>query len=71
MKRVVKYIAIDPYYSDIIHTFIGSTSEEIDNIQEETENFMNQSSIFNLYKREIIDDSDERRARMIQEDICY
>ena len=33
MKRIVKYIAIDPYYSDVIQTYIGMTSEEIDNIQ--------------------------------------
>ena len=57
MKRIVKYIAIDPYYSDVIQTYIGMTSEEIDNIQYETEEFMGRehaTSINNIYKVEII-----------------
>lgn len=57
MKRIVKYTAIDPYYSDVIQTYIGMTSEEIDNIQYETEEFMAQyhiNGINNIYKIEII-----------------
>lgn len=57
MKRIVKYIAIDPYYSDIIQTYIGITSEEIDNIQYETEKYMGQyhtNGIYNIYDVEII-----------------
>ena len=57
MKRIVKYTAIDPYYSDVIQTYIGMTSEEIDNIQYETEEFMGRehvNSINNIYKVEII-----------------
>lgn len=40
MKRIVKYIAIDPYYSDVTQIYIGIDSDEIDNIQYETEKFM-------------------------------
>ena len=57
MKRIVKYTAIDPYYSNIIQTYIGMTSEEIDNIQYETEEFMGRehsNGINNIYKVEII-----------------
>ena len=57
MKRIVKYIAIDPYYSDIVQTYIGMTSEEIDNIQYETEEYMGQyhtNGIYNIYDVEII-----------------
>lgn len=62
MKRIVKYKAINPYYSDITQTYIGSYPWEIDNIQEETEEFMKgeNSSIYNIYDIEIIDDSDEK-----------
>ena len=57
MKRIVKYIAINPYYSDVIQTYIGMTSEEIDNIQYETEEYMGQyhiNGIHNIYNVEII-----------------
>jgi len=57
MKRIIKYTAIDPYYSDVIQTYIGMTSEEIDNIQYETEKFMGENhlnGINNVYKVEII-----------------
>lgn len=57
MKRIVKYTAIDPYYSDVIQTYIGMTSEEIDNIQYETEEYMGQyyvNGIHNIYTIEII-----------------
>ena len=58
MKRIVKYTAIDPYYSDIVQNYIGCTEEEIDNIQYETEKFMQgeHSSLNMIYKSEIIRD---------------
>ena len=58
MKRIVKYIAIDPYYSDITHAYIGSTEEEIDKIQYETEEFMRGEhySLSIIYRKEIIQD---------------
>lgn len=56
MKRVVKYIAVDPYYSDQVQTYIGSTIEEIDNIQYETEEHMARfhANLGMIYKPEII-----------------
>ena len=61
MKRIVKYIAIDPYYQDQTQTYIGSTAEEIDNIQYETEQFMARfhSSLSMIYNTEIIFDNTE------------
>ena len=58
MIRVVKYIAIDPYYSDVIQTYIGMDSDEIDSIQYETEKFMckEHSNIGNIYRSEVIKD---------------
>lgn len=58
MKRIVKYTAIDPYYSDVVQTYIGIDSDEIDTIQYETEKFMcrEHSNIGNIYKSEVIKD---------------
>lgn len=58
MKRIVKYIAIDPYYSDITQTYIGSSEEEVDKIQCETEEFMRGEhySLSTIYEKEIIQD---------------
>ena len=58
MKRIVKYTAIDPYYSDVTQIYIGIDSDEIDNIQYETEKFMcgEHSNISNIYKSEVIKD---------------
>lgn len=61
MKRIIKYKAIDPYYSDITQTYIGTTAEEIDNIQDETEQHMKGShfSLNSIYEREwLLDESD-------------
>lgn len=77
MKRVVKYIAIDPYYSDITQEYIGSYPWEIDNIQQETEEFMAKeySSIYDIYDVQIIDDSDEKwyyeKRNMLSEEGLY
>lgn len=58
MKRIVKYTSIDPYYSDVVQTYIGIDSDEIDNIQYETERFMcrEHSNISNIYRSEVIKD---------------
>ena len=63
MKRVVQYLAIDPYYSDITQTYIGSTIEEIDNIQYETEEFMKGEnlSLSSIYDVNIIEDETYER----------
>ena len=54
MKRIVQYTALDPYYSDITQTYIGSSLSEIDNIQFETEEFMQGEHAIPIYKSEII-----------------
>ena len=56
MKRVVKYTAVDPYYSDQIQTYIGSTEAEIDDIQYETEEHMAgfHADLNMIYKTEVI-----------------
>lgn len=62
MKRIVKYKAIDPYYSDVTQTYIGTSAEELDNIQDETEQHMKGShfSLSSIYEREwLLDESDE------------
>ena len=63
MKRVVQYLAIDPYYSDITQTYIGSTIEEIDNIQYETEEFMKGEnlSLSSIYDVNIIEDEKDEQ----------
>ena len=70
MKRVVKYTSIDPYYSDVIQTYIGMDSDEIDSIQYETEKLMSSghSSIDYIYRSEVILDehNDIRLMRMKQ-----
>ena len=59
MKRIVKYIAIDPYYSDQEQVYIGANAEEIDKIQWETEEFMAKEHYFlgAIYEKEIIFDN--------------
>lgn len=62
MKRIIKYKAIDPYYSDVTQTYIGTSAEELDNIQDETEQHMKGShfSLSSIYEREwLLDESDE------------
>ena len=56
MKRIVKYIAVDPYYSDQEQVYIGTTMEEIDSIQYETEEHMARfhASLGMIYRPEII-----------------
>lgn len=62
MKRIIKYKAIDPYYSDVTQTYIGTSAEELDNIQDETEQHMKCShfSLSSIYEREwLLDESDD------------
>lgn len=69
MKRIVKYTAIDPYYSDVVQTYIGYDSDEIDAIQYETEKSMSSghSNIGNIYKSEVIlDEHDDIRLRRMK-----
>lgn len=40
MKRVVRYVSLDPHYSDNEQTYIGANDREIDAIQGETEEYM-------------------------------
>ena len=68
MKRVVKYIAIDPYYSDVTQIYIGVDSDEIDSIQYETEKSMSRghSNIGNIYRPEVIlDEHDDIRLKIV------
>lgn len=60
MKRIVRYKAIDPYYSDVEQTYIGATLNEVDEIQFETERHMGQhhaNGITSIYKTEIISET--------------
>ena len=62
MKRIIKYKAIDPYYSDVTQTYIGISAEELDNIQDETEQYMKGShfSLSSIYEREwLLDEFDD------------
>lgn len=56
MKKVVKYIPIDPYYSEFTETYIGSSPDEIARIQLETEDFIarEHASLSMIYRTEII-----------------
>lgn len=63
MKRVVQYLAIDPYYSDITQEYIGTSEEEIDNIQYETEEFMKGEnlSLSSIYDVNIIENEKDEQ----------
>lgn len=56
MKRVVSYTAIDPYYSDVVQTYIGATWESINRQQEEVEKFMcgEHVNLGMIYRSEVI-----------------
>lgn len=60
MKIIVKYVATDPYYSDIEQTYIGATAEEVDNIRQETEEYMareHNGLLSMIYKTEVVFDN--------------
>ena len=61
MKRIVKYEAVDPYYSDQEQTYIGSSPEEVNAIQWETEEFMarEHTCLSMIYRSKIIFDNTE------------
>ena len=56
MKKIIRYIPIDPYYNEFTETYIGSSADEVENIQYETEEFISRehSSLGTIYKTEII-----------------
>lgn len=57
MKRVVKYTAIDPYYSDFTETYIGADLDSLDTQQYELEEYVGREhphGIDAIYKQEII-----------------
>ena len=54
MKRIVKYTALDPYYSDVIQTYIGVDECEVNDIQYETEEAMQGENLFPIYKAQTI-----------------
>lgn len=59
MKRVVKYNAIDPYYSDFDITFIGADLDSLDYQQYELENYLGRehcNGIGSIYRPEIIEE---------------
>ena len=56
MKKVIRYIPICPYYNEFTETYIGSSADEVENIQYETEEFISRehSSLSMIYKTEVI-----------------
>ena len=57
MKRVVKYTAIDPYYSDQEITYIGESLDSLDSQEYETERHMGENhpmGINTIYKTTIV-----------------
>lgn len=58
MKRIVQYTALDPYYSDVIQTYIGVDECEVNDIQWETEEAMQGENLFPIYKAKTIYESD-------------
>jgi hypothetical protein len=57
MKRIVLYESLDPYYNDFEETYIGTTLDEIDAQQYETEKFMGHNhpnGIDSIYKSKIV-----------------
>ena len=59
MKVKIKYIAIDPYYSDQTQTFIGDSHESIDNQIVEFERYIGRehpAGISAVYERKYVYD---------------
>ena len=57
MKRIVKYTAIDPYYSDFTETYIGADLDSLDTQQYELEKYVGREhphGIDAIYKQEIV-----------------
>ena len=61
MVRKVWYEAIDPYYSDIIQTFVGATWEDLDNQEYEHDKWLGRehsAGIMFIYDKHTIYESD-------------
>lgn len=61
MVRKVWYEAIDPYYSDIIQTFVGTTWEDLDNQEYEHDKYLGRehsAGIVFIYDKYTIYESD-------------
>lgn len=61
MRRDVWYESIDPYYSDEIQTFIGSSCEELDNLEYEHDKWLGRehpAGIRFIFDKHIIYESD-------------
>ncbi len=59
MRAVIKYVAIDPYYSDQVQTFIGADANSIDDQVYEFEQWLGReysNGIASIYKTETIHD---------------
>ena len=59
MRAVIKYVAIDPYYSDQVQTFIGADADSIDDQVYEFEQYLGRehsNGIASIYKTETIHD---------------
>ncbi len=57
MRTVIKYTAIDPYYSDQTQTFIGADTKSIDDQIYEFEQWLGKehsNGIASIYKTEIL-----------------
>ncbi len=61
MVRKVWYEAIDPYYSDIVQTFVGATWEDLDNQEYEHDKWLGRehpAGILFIYHKHTIYESD-------------
>lgn len=59
MKRIVKYTAIDPYYSDFEETYIGENLDSLDEQEYELEKYVGRNhphGIDAIYKIELLEE---------------
>ncbi len=66
MRAVIKYIAIDPYYSDQTQTFIGSDANSISDQIYDFEEWLGKehaNGIATLYRTETLYDDRETQYR--------
>ncbi len=60
MKLRIKYIAIDPYYSDFEELFVGENADSVDSQKVEFEKYLGRNhanGILSIYKTEILYDN--------------
>jgi len=58
MIRIVKYLAIDPYYSSFTEKFIGTTETEIDDLEYDLDQYLGRdhpAGIRFIYKKDYTD----------------